>query len=85
MEGRSRLSLDAAKVEASRRETAGALHYLGLAYETSPEALLYVPSGRALAEDLGRTATGALSFTARWLAEILTAAAADVLPDLREG
>ncbi|MFJ7201050.1 MULTISPECIES: multiprotein-bridging factor 1 family protein [unclassified Streptomyces] len=69
VERRSRLFLDAAKAEHVRKEQASALQYLRLAYEVSPEAVRYVPSGRALALDLNRTATGALSYTARQLAE----------------
>lgn len=69
VERRSRLFLDAAKAEHVRKEKASALQYLRLAYETSPEAVRYVPSGRALAADLERTATGALSYVARQLAE----------------
>ncbi|WP_369383988.1 multiprotein-bridging factor 1 family protein [Streptomyces sp. cg36] len=75
-ERRSRLFLDAAKAEYQRRETSGALTYLRLAYETSPEAVRYVPSGRALAADLARTTTGVLSHTAHRLADDITAVAA---------
>ncbi|MEU8623160.1 helix-turn-helix transcriptional regulator [Streptomyces sp. NPDC048623] len=75
VERRSRLFLDAAKAEHVRREKASALQYLRLAYETSPEAVRYVPSGRALAADLARTATGALSYTARQLADDIGVAA----------
>ncbi|ORT53485.1 transcriptional regulator [Streptomyces sp. CB03238] len=75
LERRSRLFLDAAKAEHIRREKASALQYLRLAYETSPEAARYVPSGRALAADLARTATGALSYTARQLADDIGIAA----------
>lgn len=69
LERRSRLFLDAAKAEHVRKEKSSALQYLRLAYETSPEAVRYVPSGRALAADLRRTATGALSYTANQLAD----------------
>ncbi|GAA2110971.1 helix-turn-helix transcriptional regulator [Streptomyces synnematoformans] len=75
VERRSRLFLDAAKAEHVRKEKASALQYLRLAYETSPEAVRYVPSGRALAEDLNRTVTGALSHSARQLAEDVGVAA----------
>lgn len=75
VERRSRLFLDAAKAEHVRKERASALQYLRLAYETSPEAVRYVPSGRALAADLDRTATGALSYLARQLAEDVGVAA----------
>ena len=75
VERRSRLYLDAAAAEHVRREKAGALQYLRLAYDTSPEAVRYVPSGRALAADLARTTTGALSHTAHRLAEDIGVAA----------
>ncbi|MFE7656331.1 multiprotein-bridging factor 1 family protein [Streptomyces bottropensis] len=75
VERRSRLFLDAAKAEHVRKEKASALQYLRLAYETSPEAVRYVPSGRALAADLERTSTGALAFTAHQLAEDIGVAA----------
>ncbi|WP_432040999.1 helix-turn-helix domain-containing protein [Streptomyces chartreusis] len=75
VERRSRLFLDAAKAEHVRKEKASALQYLRLAYETSPEAVRYVPSGRALAADLKRTATGALSHVAHQLAEDIGVAA----------
>ncbi|GAA1377152.1 helix-turn-helix domain-containing protein [Streptomyces beijiangensis] len=75
LERRSRLYLDAAKNEHVRREPAAALQYLRLAYETSPEAVRYVPSGRALAADLDRTVTGALSHSAHQLAEDIGVAA----------
>lgn len=75
VERRSRLFLDAAKAEHVRKEKASALQYLRLAYETSPEAVRYVPSGRALAADLERTTTGVLAFTARQLAEDIGVAA----------
>lgn len=76
LERRSRLFLNAAKAEHQRREPSGALTYLRLAYDTSPEAVRYVPSGRALAADLARTATGALSYTAHRLADDITGVAA---------
>ncbi|WP_327299960.1 helix-turn-helix domain-containing protein [Streptomyces sp. NBC_01197] len=75
VERRSRLFLDAAKAEHVRKEKASALQYLRLAYDTSPEAVRYVPSGRALAVDLDRTSTGALSYTAHQLAEDIGVAA----------
>ncbi|MEU1078505.1 helix-turn-helix domain-containing protein [Streptomyces sp. NPDC005878] len=75
VERRSRLFLDAAKASHARRETASALQYLRLAYDTSPEAVRYVPSGRALAADLSRTTSGALSHTAHQLAEDIGVAA----------
>ncbi|MFJ8957354.1 helix-turn-helix domain-containing protein [Streptomyces sp. NPDC102381] len=75
VERRSRLFLDAARAEHVRKESASALQYLRLAYETSPEAVRYVPSGRALAADLDRHATGALSYAARQLAEDVGVAA----------
>ncbi|WP_246204035.1 helix-turn-helix domain-containing protein [Streptomyces tailanensis] len=75
LERRSRLFLDAAKAEHVRREKASALQYLRLAYKTSPEAVRYVPSGRALAVDLKRTATGALSHLAGELADDIGVAA----------
>ncbi|MFZ3476051.1 helix-turn-helix domain-containing protein [Streptomyces sp. 2.9] len=75
VERRSRLFLDAAKAEYVRKEKASALQYLRLAYETSPEAVRYVPSGRALAVDLERTATGALAYTAHQLADDIGVAA----------
>ncbi|WP_329363643.1 helix-turn-helix domain-containing protein [Streptomyces sp. NBC_00669] len=55
VERRSRLFLDAARSEYARKEPAGALHYLQRAVETSPDAIRYVPSGRALAADLVRS------------------------------
>ncbi|GGW24477.1 helix-turn-helix domain-containing protein [Streptomyces alanosinicus] len=75
LERRSRLYLDAAKAEHVRKEKASALQYLRLAYDVSPEAVRYVPSGRALAVDLKRTATGALSHVAHQLAEDIGVAA----------
>ena len=69
LERRSRLYLDAARAEYARRELPGALQYLRLAHDASPEAVRYVPSGRALAQELVRVATGALSYTARQLAD----------------
>ncbi|HWM36295.1 MAG TPA: XRE family transcriptional regulator, partial [Streptomyces sp.] len=75
VERRSRLYLDAAKAEHVRREPASALQYLRLAYDTSPEAVRYVPSGRALAAELDRDTTGPLSFLARQLAEDVGVAA----------
>lgn len=76
VERRSRLFLDAAKAENVRREKASALQYLRLAYTTSPEAVRYVPSGRALAADLRRTTTGALSHVAAELADDIGVVAA---------
>ncbi|WP_149563837.1 helix-turn-helix domain-containing protein [Streptomyces cacaoi] len=76
VERRSRLFLDAAKAEHVRREWPSALQYLRLAYDTSPEAVRYVPSARALAADLRRTASGALSHLAAQLADDIGAGAA---------
>jgi transcriptional regulator with XRE-family HTH domain len=75
VERRSRLFLDAAKAERLRKEPASALQYLRLAYDTSPEAIRFVPSGRALAADLARTATGVLSHLAHRLADDIGVAA----------
>ncbi|MEU2184579.1 hypothetical protein [Streptomyces thermolilacinus] len=75
VERRSRLYLDAAKAERVRGERASGLQYLRLAYDTSPEAVRYVPSGRALALDLDRTVKGALAPLARSLAENIGVAA----------
>ncbi len=74
VERRSRLFLDAAAAHRGR-DLAAALQYLRLAYDTSPEAVRYVPSGRALAADLARSATGALASTARVLATDIGVAA----------
>ncbi|MBB5934607.1 helix-turn-helix domain-containing protein [Streptomyces zagrosensis] len=71
-ERRSRLYLDAAKAERARRELPSALQYLRLAHETSPEAVRFVPSGRALATDLARTITGPLAGVARSLADTVS-------------
>lgn len=68
-ERRSRLYLDAAKAEYARRETPSALQYLRLAYDTSPEAVRYVPSGRALTSALRRETAGPLSHLAEQLAQ----------------
>lgn len=51
------------------------MQYLRLAYDTSPEAVRYVPSGRALAVDLDLTGKGALAPVARSLAENIGVAA----------
>lgn len=74
-ERRSRLFLDAARGQYSRKETAGAVHYLRQAYDTSPEAVRYVPSGRSLALELARNARGALQHSAVKLAEDIGVAA----------
>lgn len=75
VERRSRLFLDAAKAEHGRREYAGALQYLRMAYDTSPEAARYVPSARALAGALESEATGPLSYLAHRLAADIGVAA----------
>jgi transcriptional regulator with XRE-family HTH domain len=75
VERRSRLYLDAARAEWARKEAAGALHYLTRAYQTSPEAVRYVPPARALAVDLARNTTGALRADAAALAEDVGVAA----------
>lgn len=69
VERRSRLFLDAARSEHARKEPAGALHYLRRAFQESPEAVRYVPSGRALAAELARSAPRPLRSEAAELAE----------------
>ncbi|MDT0343216.1 helix-turn-helix domain-containing protein [Streptomyces litchfieldiae] len=69
VERRSRLYLDAARAQWARKEHSGALQYLNVAFKLSPEAVRYVPSGRALAQDLARKSTGALRAEAVALAE----------------
>lgn len=76
VERRSRLFLDAARSEHARKEPAGALHYLRRAFRESPEAVRYVPSGRALAADLVRTAPGPLRSEAAELAQSVGVVAA---------
>ncbi|MGW3491618.1 helix-turn-helix domain-containing protein [Streptomyces sp. NPDC001054] len=71
VERRSRLYLDAARGERARRQVAAALTYLRLAVTTSPEAVRYTPVGRALAEDLTRTAPPALRRTAHEVAALV--------------
>ncbi|MFD0276216.1 helix-turn-helix domain-containing protein [Kitasatospora sp. NPDC127111] len=74
-ERRSRLFVDAARSEFARRELAGALHYIKRAYETSPEAVRYVPPARGLVVELTRAATGPLRSDAVELAEAVGVAA----------
>ncbi|MFJ6137890.1 helix-turn-helix domain-containing protein [Kitasatospora sp. NPDC092286] len=74
-ERRSRLFVDAARSEYARRESAGALHYIRRAFDTSPEAVRYVPPARALVVELTRTASGPLRGEAVALAEAVGVAA----------
>lgn len=74
-ERRSRLYVDAARSEFARREHAGALHYIRRAFETSPEAVRYVPPARALVVDLTRVTQGPLRSDAVALAEEVGVAA----------
>ncbi|MFJ2778510.1 helix-turn-helix domain-containing protein [Kitasatospora sp. NPDC087315] len=74
-ERRSRLFVDAARSEYARREPAGALHYIRRAFDTSPEAVRYVPPARALVVELTRTASGPLRGEAVALAEAVGVAA----------
>ncbi|MFB7671292.1 helix-turn-helix domain-containing protein [Kitasatospora purpeofusca] len=74
-ERRSRLYVDAARSEFARREHAGALHYIRRAFDTSPEAVRYVPPARALVVDLMRVTQGPLRSDAVALAEEVGVAA----------
>ncbi|GAB7187101.1 hypothetical protein ATKI12_6932 [Kitasatospora sp. Ki12] len=74
-ERRSRLFVDAARSEFARKEHAGALHYIKRAFETSPEAVRYVPPARGLVVELTRVAKGPLRGDAVALAEEVGVAA----------
>ncbi|MDT0412652.1 MULTISPECIES: helix-turn-helix domain-containing protein [Streptomyces] len=76
VERRSRLYLDAARGERARHQVAAALTYLRLAVATSPEAVRYAPAGRALAEDLARTAPAPLRRAAHDVASLVGVPAA---------
>lgn len=68
-ERRSRLFLDIAAGHVQQGEQAAAVHYLSRAYDTSPEAVRYVPAARGVARDLVATARGPLKADAVELAE----------------
>ncbi|MFD7162081.1 helix-turn-helix domain-containing protein [Streptomyces violascens] len=75
VERRSRLFLDAARSEYARKDHVGSLHYLRQAFDTSPEAVRYVPSGRRLAADLALSSPAVIRSEARELADSIGVAA----------
>ncbi|MEV5279016.1 helix-turn-helix transcriptional regulator [Streptomyces sp. NPDC051994] len=76
VERRARVLVELARAQRQRRDQAGALHWMGRAFKSSPETVRYTPSARGLVADLAKDTRGPLKTDALQLAEAVGVLAA---------